>query len=443
MCPDKATSTYKLIASYKENILIGRAQGSFPKWSDRFLLFCEQTADRTLKFVESLPEKHSSGAISGEDYSSLLSAIMQSWELLHTFIKPVLDADTLKVPYPFIDFIVHHIGRLHIVEGAKFVIETSSGLDYFQRAHTRLKEPLLVLRLLLDGPELDFPLGFLGLPCSQNKSLFMNCLLYHEVGHYIAEEAGILSVEDYENLTKELGRQFAEFSRWATTILVRWMQELFADLVAARLAGLAYTLAYAQLLRHVSDLPEGEQAWRFSGTHPADVLRLNQQLVVLRDDGWADYYPDSQEWRKLCQMVEDPEVSRYLPPSEDTIDPQIADMFRTLIRALHDRKDFLQRRVSTLLSDRRNPQEIYGQYKDKVRESLEHGIVPSRMEGSDSPHPISVINGAILFWYSGMDSLYSRVPRLGRHNPKDRAFLEGRLEMWCLKGIEDWLITNH
>ncbi len=439
MCPDKATSAYKLISSYKEKILIARASDSYPKWSDHFLVFCEQTADKTLEFVEKLPSRRRDGTISKEDYSSLLSAIMLNWELLHTFIKPVLDANTLKVPYPFIDFVVSYIGRLPVVEGAKFVIETSSGLDYFQRAHTSLKEPFIVFRLLVNGPELDSPMGFLGLPYSQNKSLFMNCLLFHEVGHYIAEEAGILSLEGYERLKTELHGESADLATLAKEILTRWIQELFADMVAVRVVGLAYTLAYVELLGHVSDIQD-EETMQFSSTHPADALRLRQQLAILRDDGWEAHFPSSSEWDSVCQIAE---ACDYLPPSEDKIDPKIASMYRQLITILCSKTEFIRKRVDTLLKDRQNPLDLYLRYKDHVKESLEHGIVPSRAMDDDSPHPISIINGAMLLWYSGMDNLYDRVPRLSRHEPRDRAFLESRLEMWCLKAIEDWLIRNH
>jgi hypothetical protein len=391
-------------------------------------------------------EKYRDGTISEEDFSSLLSTIMQSWELLHAFMKPVLDADTLKVPYPLVDFITYHVGRLDIVSGVKFIVETSSGLTYYHREHSSLQRPISDLRLLVDAPEVEPLLGFLGLPCSQNKSLFMNCLLFHEAGHFIAEEAGVLSVDEFLGLENALSSSFPGSSWWAAEIIAGWMEELFADLVAVKLAGVAYTFAYMELVRQVADL-SSEEVKRFSGTHPADALRLRQQLVILKDeDKWGPHCRDLPQWRELKQIA-GLDTSKYLPPrqfTEDAEDPGLADMadkFRRLIDFLceGDRIRAIRNRVNSLLQDRENPREIYAEFGDAVMACLEHGIVPSRPVDAKLPHPIAIINGAVLFWLSGMTKLYERVHDLSGKKYADRAFLEGRLEMWCLKAIEDWL----
>ncbi len=442
----KCTAAYKLVSSYEETIRSGRADSSYPEWSDHFLTFCEQTAGKTLGFLERQLKKYSDETISEEDFSSLLSTIMQSWELLHAFMKPVLDADTLKVPYPLVDFITYHIGRLNIVRGVKFIVETSSGLTYYHREHSSLQRPISNLRLLVNAPEVEPLLGFLGLPCSQNKSLFMNCLLFHEAGHFIAEEAGILSVDEFLGIEDALSSSFNSSSWWAAEIIAGWMEELFADLVAVKLAGVAYTFAYMELLRQVADLSSEEVA-RFSGTHPADALRLRQQFLILKnEDKWGRYCRSLSQWKELSEIARlDP--SEYLPPrqfTEDTDDPAKADTaekFLKLIQFLCDpnRIQSIHNRANDLLQDRENPREIYAEFGEAVTVCLQHGIVPSRAPDNKLPHPIAIINGAVLFWLSGMTKLYERVHDLSDREYTDRAFLERRLEMWCLKAIEDWL----
>jgi len=103
----KCTSAHKLVSSLKENIATSKANNSYPKWSDEFLTFCEHTADATLDFIDKrLP------ALEGSNQELNILSLIQGWEVLHTFIKPVLDADTLKVPYPLVHFLSEHIGGL-------------------------------------------------------------------------------------------------------------------------------------------------------------------------------------------------------------------------------------------------------------------------------------------------------------------------------------------
>lgn len=438
----KCTAAHKLVSSYQATIRAGRADSSYPEWSDHFLTFCEQTADKTLKFLGRQFEKYSEGTISEEDFSSLLSTIMQSWELLHAFMKPVLDADTLKVPYPLVDFITHHVGCLNIVRGVKFIVETSSGLTYYHREHSSLQPTMSELRLLVNAPEVEPLLGFLGLPCSQNKSLFMNCLLFHEAGHFIAEEAGILSVHEFDGMIDALNSSFGSSSRWAAETIAAWIEELFADLVAVNLLGAAYTFAYMELLRQVADL-SSEYVGAFGSTHPADALRLREQLLILRKDKWSPHCRALSQWKELNQIAQlGPDD--YSPPTQHTENPAMADVaerYRKLIDFLcnGDMIQSIRDRVNYLLGDRKNPREDYAESKKAVIECLEHGIVPSRDVDGKSPHPLAIINGAVLFWLSGMNNLYKRVRKLSSEKYTDRAFLEQRLEMWCLKAIEDWL----
>lgn len=230
--------------------------------------------------------------------SQRLSIIIHGWELLHSFIKPILDADNLNVPYPLVHFLTEHVGKLEKVKQAKFVIEISSDLNYFQHQHTDLRRATFFLQTVVGGPPIEPRLGFLALPCSQSKGLFMNCLLYHEVGHFIAEETGLISPTERSELRDELKNEFQkqhnevaplkQYLPWAVTTIEGFMEELFSDLVAVKLIGLAYTLSYMELLRLVrKDL--SQESLRFSIDHPSDALRFREQLKVLKKDGWAQY----------------------------------------------------------------------------------------------------------------------------------------------------------
>jgi len=98
---DKSTAAWKLVSSLKDIIAVSRAERTYPKWSDEFLAFCEQAADATRKHLGEQSSVHVV-AVNAAEMPWRLPNIIKGWELLHTFIKPVLDADNLKVPYPLV-----------------------------------------------------------------------------------------------------------------------------------------------------------------------------------------------------------------------------------------------------------------------------------------------------------------------------------------------------
>lgn len=425
----------------KQIISAGRADSSYPKWSDYFLLFCENTADATHDYLKKESKIYTNNSIDNKIFLSSLSSIIQGWELLHTFIKPVLDADALHVPYPLIRFLSEHIGRLKVVKGAKFVIEISPELNYFQHPHTRLKGAMKFLKTLIHGPDIKERLGFLGLPCSQYKNFFMNCLLYHEVGHFIAEEANVFSTEELDKLTSQLKNIFHQYANWAARRIHVWMEELFADLVAVRLLGPAYTLSYMELLRLVTDLSL-EQMQTFDVDHPADALRFREQLKILKDDGWEKQFSQLSQWEELLKISQLKKTT-YKPPKED--DPDMIKVWKELMNFLCEEEiiEKIHSEVSELVLDRENPYKHFEEFVDIILQCLQHGIVPSVKKNAHNPHPVAIINGAVLFRFSEIRELYQKIKKISDNNVNERAFLEERLETWCLKGIEDWLIENN
>ncbi len=346
------------------------------------------------------------------------------------------------MPYPLVQFLTEHVGGLGPVGNPKFVIEISPELNYFQHQHTDLRKALGYLQSIVDGPPVEPKLGFLALPCSQSKGLFMNCLLYHEVGHYLAEETGLLSPAEIEDLRNELKGPFQEYTYWAVPTIQTLMEELFADLVAVRLVGLAYSLSYMELLRLVTDLSQ-DQLRTFSMDHPADALRFREQVKILKQDGWEQYTTALPQWDQLMRIAKIA-TPKYSVPSDRRNDPETSQVWALLIEHLCKPRwiEVVHSKVDTLLVDRDNPADAYGKYGDGVRECLAHGIVPSREQDGSMPHPLAIINGGVLFLLSKMDDLHSAVRGGPPAFVAKRAFLERRVEMWCLKAIEDWLVKR-
>jgi hypothetical protein len=359
-----------------------------------------------------------------------------------------LDADNLKVPYPLVHFLTEHVGKLEKVKEAKFVIEISPELNYFQHQHTDLNRAVFFLQAIIGGPTIESMLGFLALPCSQSQGLFMNCLLYHEVGHFIAEENGLLSPSDRAELRVELKNAFQQqldedvfqqYLYWAVTTIEKLMEEIFADLVAVKLVGLAYTLSYMELLRLITDLSE-DQMKIFSIDHPADALRFREQLKVVEADGWVKYGKKLPQWKQV-QGIARIGAEEYSVPSDYEGDHEMEKVWDILIKHLckPQRITMIHEKVDTLLVDRELPYKLYEKHANNIEECLGHGIVPSVENKGCIPHPLAIINGAVLFWLSGMGNLYRTVPSRSKKRIEDRAFMEKRVEMWCLKAIEDWL----
>jgi hypothetical protein len=457
---DKSIPAWKLVSSLRELIALGRSDRTYPKWSDRFLSFCERSADATAQYLKeqavvAVPEETTTPPLRRS------SAIIKVWELLHSFIKPVLDADNLKVPYPLVQFLTEHVGELSAVSGAKLVIEISPQLTYYQHQHTSLRRAVLYLQAIVNGPPIEERLGFLALPCLQSKSLFMNCLLYHEVGHFIAEETTLLSPVERVELHDELRDAFRKYSQhedpeqreknlyWAMQTLEQLMEELFADLIAVRLVGLAYTLSYMELLRLADLSPEEFRAFYID--HPADALRFREQLKALEDDGWDEYGANLPHWKQLTSVAGGGDDESHTPsdyyfvPSDYRDDEGMSEFWRILIDHLcrSERIGSIHTKVNTLLADRKdNPFDRHREFGRGIEECLSHGIVPSREADGSMPHPLAVINGGVIFLLSKMDDLHTAVQGGPPEFIAKRAFLESRVEMWCLKAIEDWLVRR-
>lgn len=394
-------------------------------------------ADATLEFIDTQVKAVKANEANAQDLSSRLLIVMLAWELLHSYIKPVADAGTLRVPYPLVQFISDQVGRLEHVKNAHIVIELMPQLNYFQHPHTSLRETLTFLRQIVGlSPEMH-KLGFLGLPCSQSKGLFMNCLLYHEAGHFIAEEAGVFATAKLDELKGEFA-SFGQHDEWAANIVLMWMEEIFADLVAVKLLGPAYTLAYMELQRSAYAL-EPSRARTFDPEHPADAMRFREQLKALRADKWKSHVPP-RCWSEMERIAKS---KQYLPPEED--DQDMSSLWSTLMTTLLKPKRIakIHQLADEFVEGRQNPRVDYAKAKRLVRTCLEHGIVPSvSKEEKSAPEPTAIINGAVLHWLRGMKPLYAIIPKLNRETIEHRAILEQRVEMWSTKAIADWLASR-
>lgn len=439
-------AAYKLIKSLKDLVAQYRALHSYPESSEHFLEFVENAAAKSLLKLEEKLEGYNREFRRRESSLLFPLSVMHGWELLHAFIKPVADANTLSIPYPLSHFISKHICSLKAVGEAQIVVEIVSELGYLQHPHTKMRNAIRQLPGVISK---DVKFGFIAMPCSQSKNLFLNCLLYHEAGHFIAEEAGIfpLSKSNDQDLERKLtnkNRKLQPHIQWASETIQKWMEELFADLVAVRLIGPAYTLAYFELLRLVYNVPARQEVRSFSSDHPADALRLREQLKVLELDCWE--YPHALSlWPSLEKLANSPEHSYVVFPDEGS--EGMGELYKILIAVMCQKGILkeLHHLANKFTKDRENPSSLFSEAKTIIRTCLEHAVVPSRAgRGGQMPHPIAIINGTFQFWLEGMGELYKRIPKFYKNRLKAEyhALLSQRVELWAIKAIEDWLTRN-
>lgn len=442
---------HRLVNDVALCIVRARANSAYPKPADRFLEFVLRISDRTKEYL--LNELVHVDPLIVQDQVKTLSDV---WILLHDIIKPIIDGNALSTPYPLVQFLSHQLERLDGFRGCQVVVGCVSRLNYYQHSDTSLREVLDPLDSLIHCGRLKDRIAFVSLPYSSSRSLFANCLLYHEVGHFVFEILGV-SKDVHKKFRPLVKKAFSgivpgktlndDEIKWLTHQLVPWAEELFADILAVRLLGPAYTFVAAELVR-LTTLPDPEEVKRFNASHPCDCLRFREQLAALGNDGWdmdVEYSNPRLEYVKdevaavplddysACSELNTTMWSKVLSP--------LASILESNMKIIHDL-------VAMALAPKLdNPHEHYSCDWKRVSDCLGHGVVPSvtatqGRKGFRAVHPLAVINRAVLFWLNGMPELYSVVKGSDKTNVRDRSKMEERVEMWAAKAVEDWLIMR-
>jgi hypothetical protein len=346
------------------------------------------------------------------------------WKILHTFIKPASDAHTLALPVALVRLAEKH---LHSVVGnaaADLVPLLTRDLMYYQVSTLRDLDDLL----------------FLELPYSQGPSFFMNLTIYHELGHYVFESTSHaqplkidLSRVMEDSFNAELGKHMKTGSlrTFAREVLDAWTREIFCDLFAIRFLGPAFTFALVDFLSLLGLMGEGTEV-TFDHEHPATSLRFKEQIEQLKRDGW---------WETIANIPSDHvRLIRNLASKTDyefvfrhESIPGFIEAFREIVPHIHPL-------VEAITPDPRNVAKDFAQRRVDIQACFLHGVVPSHllMQGNtDSPLPVSIINGAYIFYLTSMPDLMAKLIDQEPSNLKQRCDLTAKLEGWTLKALED------
>lgn len=375
-----------------------------------------------------------------------------SWRFLHEFIKSSLDADTLRLPTALVQAIIKRFREIPKFDDADFVIYHSDQFNYLNVRLDVFKQQADQISSLVSGPQFPSNLSIVGIPYSQASSLFWNCLIPHELGHYVFGELAFavkFKKEIESELLKRIPSGITPQQRGQIIeLLARWMEELFCDVFAVRLVGLCFSIAFTEvfdtaMFLDVSGMlpPGGSRGETEFREYPPDLLRIRQQARVLQKDGWWDTVQslDSQYAKVLMAAVE-------LKDSDfrcSALQANPVPVLETFFAVLPNLEVELEKAASGL-------QVCAQEWKDSadiIERYLEYGIVPSTLrrstEGDNfTPSPIALLNSAYRFYIRSMPALMGRIKDADPNDIEKRIRWTRRVENWTAKAIEDVLLLN-
>jgi hypothetical protein len=451
-----ASSVFRLIDQIKSFAESTDSSKAYTRASKEFLAYVSLLSTSTLAYLDRFPDLVPEDKSLAPIFLQKLSTIRSGWFELHQFVKATADADSLHIPGSLIECLTERLNFLPGFESARFAVFHAPELNYFFLNASYIRNLVDSLsRIVPNAPEFPPDLGLTAIPYSQSAAFFLNCLIPHEMGHYVfqaSEERKTL--ESLENqiiraITHALSPRSTELTReevyWAYDRLRTWAQEIFCDLFAVWMVGPAYTYAFIELL-NLGHLPSSDETTRldlceFSITHPASLFRLKQQSALLQDLGWWSFIGKTDShYARVIREVQGSSLPYTFPHSKPSsiaqeilaavvaITPAIGDVLRTLVAGLDTGgKDC----------------EMYDAH---IQEYLSRGVVPSTIVHDDTfhhPTPIAIMNSACKFYLEGIEPLLNRLLVENRTSISTRSQWINRLELWVSKALEDSLLLHY
>jgi hypothetical protein len=432
---------------------------SYSESSNRFFDYVQQLADKTKIHITGF-DSHAD-----DDDNDFLEARAELWTLraawreLHQFIKPSADADTLNQPTAMVAALVDRLHELKGFEGTNFTIFHTDSFDYSQINPSATEDAVAQLARVVNADPFPKDLGLIGIPNSQGNSVFMNCLLAHEIGEYVYAKRRIqplLAMNVTVALQEVLGSAFTAKGQTVQSRMVKpvlqWAKELFCDLVAVRLSGPCYSFAYVELF----DLPnllnksgmklvtddDARPQLRSYRMYPSHPFRVKVQSELLREEGWWDFIKDidSRTVAVLRALLEESN-DKFIEAEKNDGETGSAPFFESLLKVLPDVKKEVGQATDGI--DPRLHE--YSQLWKPISKYLKNGIVPSTLVLETSPGdyqevhptPITLLNSAYRFYLEGIEGLMFGIKDQEKSSAKQRAYWMKRIENWTAEALED------
>jgi len=424
--------------------------------TERFFFYVRDLGEKTKAYLVSFPTARSK-YLDVQTYRRKLSILRAAWKVLHQFVKPATEADTLNLPSPLIDGLIRRFREIPTYSKVDFVIFHTDEFNYLQVRLSKLKRSIDRIADIIPGASPFYAeLGLIGIPYSQCSSLFMNCLIPHEMGHYV--------YADQEIHAKLLPKIESEIKRTTTFKAVRrsyliktiaaWAEELFCDLFAVLLVGPCYTLAYVELFDLVHALDENGKlaaeedldSLTFYPAHPAHIVRIKHQVQLLDELKWwpktqtmNSHYVDVM--KASLTMPENSFKFRLLSNMPSLPGAKPVKSFQVIIPEIRKLLQPIRTQIDVGVGE-------WSRLSKVIEEYLANGIVPSTLYFGknkkslkmETPGIVPLLNASYKFYLDSMGSLLKRIDVSKDGGPasvKARSKWASKVEEWTMKAIED------
>ena len=370
-----------------------------------------------------------------------LYSLKTSWEALHAYVKPALDADSLHLPSSLVTAFEDIVNRILDWENYKFVLFHTAEANYLQIPSGMARDVANEIADSVGFERFDPNLGLVGIPYSQSGTIFLNCILPHEFAHFIYQEYSNDDVEAQIDISaSSLARLDSDDFTWCLGEIKSWVQETFCDLLAVCMIGPAFSLSLVRLIAANSlvgrDDGEPGDAYAFKDGYPADAARLHLQKKLLDRLGW---WPLLNDWRcssiqainKCADWSDFIIVEGKLPEGVSSDD---------LLAPYREICEWLVEYCAGLFV---GVDEIVASYKAQAPEIckyLERAIVPSTIliDGNEQyPSPVVLLNAGLRFLLEDLPDLINNIAGRDPKSVATHSEVGRRVELWILKAIED------
>jgi hypothetical protein len=446
-----AACLYRFVDTIRTTCDLGRGYPAYSDASREFLIFIGRLADATKEYVSKFPSKMPSKSAEYPVYRQELLTLRDAWYEVHRRVKPIADADTLHVPSALIGSVVRRLRSVPRFQNTRLAILHTELLNYLQVVGSRIRVTATSISALVGAPSFPLNLGLIGIPYSQCESVFLNCLIAHEIGHFVFGELSLKNTLGtkarviLDTVFAPISATLKPTEGWRiSSLLAEWTEELFCDLFAVRLIGPCYTFAFveifdlANVLHRDGKLNTSAAALSlvFGDSHPADLYRVNKQVELLRSLGWWDEIKDSHS---TVQKVLG--NSALLTVASFAI-PSFAHVQLQMLEALDRVTSEITIAVENSLAGLDSGVSEYTQLKNIVKEYLHHGVVPSMVPDPNSgnrksPNPVTILNVAYQIYLDSLPELMSRIEGQDASSVVARTAWTQRLESWTLKALDD------
>jgi hypothetical protein len=441
----EAAAVYRFVDSL---VKLCNSIGEYPvytKPSHKFFAYVKLLGLQTQQFLFKFPDQVNKNAKTAYSKRRKLFGLRTGWETIHGYLKPALDADTLHLPTPLMFAFQDLVSEVDALEPIEFTVFHSAEVNYLQIPAETFREVANGIADLIKGQHFPNDLGLIGMPYSQASGFFLNCLLPHEMGHFIYQEIFFDDIES--EIDKALERMEDEIKvlddldiAFCRDMLARWVEEIFCDLFAICLIGPAYSFALIELTGAMLLVEQPvtmlDDFYFFIEDHPAEISRFNEHVKMLTHLGWwqevANFNcPSVQVLSMAVNRREEVHIKEELPAA--VTEERMLACYREVL-------EWLISYVSTKVPHRPTDITDFVVQSPVISEYFREAVVPSTIivnGAQTNPRTVVLINSAFRFYSESLPSLIMNVAGGRSDSVEDRSKFTERLELWALKSIED------